>query len=457
MGTVVAGRKAARKLAPRLNSFFAGIGGFDLGFQRAGIEPAFHCEIHRFCASVLRRHWSKVPLTADIRTVTPNDIPEVEVWCGGFPCQDVSVARGSRGRDGLGGKNSGLFYPFAELVKAKSPTVVLMENVTGLLNSHRGHDFSVVLRTFCDMGYGVAWRVLNTRYFGSPQSRPRVYICAWLESGLSAMTSLFEEGVTHRPANERRGFLQPTLCPKTGAKVPETAFCLAATSGRHTGTDWSRSYVAYEDEVRRLTPTECERLQGFPEGWTLPGDDYHLSVEDIDTLRYHAIGNAVSVPVVEWVAQRIRTQLLASSAERKPDPNPWETLRDAIRKVPDFTQKKACIVALPPIDSDAVTEAMKWSTGGIMVAGRCVMAPVSSAPASPMPSLFVNSLDPVRPDRRYFLSSNAARGIIRRVTNQERELFGPLAAALKRLADSESEPHPTPKATRPANLKRESA
>ncbi len=86
--------------------------------------------------------------------------------------------------------------------------------------------------------------------------------------------------------------------------IPKLAFCLAATSGRHTGTDWSRTYIPYKSKVRRLTPEECERLQGFPTGWTIP-DGLFASDDDIDGLRYKALGNAVSVPVAEWIGERI--------------------------------------------------------------------------------------------------------------------------------------------------------
>ena len=151
-----------------VNSFFAGIGGFDLGFQRAGIRPTFHCEIQRYCRSVLHRHWPTTHCVSDILQLTAESIPSADVWCGGFPCQDVSVARGWLGRDGLKGKNTGLFYPFAELVKAKMPPIVVMENVTGLLNSHDGRDFAVILQTFQELGYGVAWLT-------SPRkTRPRI-------------------------------------------------------------------------------------------------------------------------------------------------------------------------------------------------------------------------------------------------------------------------------------------
>ena len=268
-------KKRSRKLM-RVCSFFAGIGGFDLGFQRASGVPVFHCEINPFCLSVLRRHWPKVPTSEDVRLVKSIDIPEAEIWCGGFPCQDVSVARGWLGREGLSGQNSGLFYPFIRLIQERVPEVVVLENVSGLLNSHGGRDFASIIEKFDSLGYGVAWRVLNTRYFGAPQSRPRVYVCAWHGSPEKAVKVLYEQGATHQPENPRLGFLRESRCKATGAYVPEVAFCLAATSGRHTGTDWSRSYVAYKNEVRRLTPSECERIQGFPTGWALPARGFSL-------------------------------------------------------------------------------------------------------------------------------------------------------------------------------------
>ncbi|NPC55187.1 DNA cytosine methyltransferase [Caenimonas soli] len=430
---------------PRLNSFFAGIGGFDLGFERAGISPAFHCELNSFCTSVLRRHWPSVPCVPNILEVTAAEIPDADVWCGGFPCQDVSVARGWLGRDGLKGKNTGLFYPFAELVKQKMPTVVLMENVSGLLSSHDGRDFAVILQTFQLLGYGVAWRIFNTRYFGAPQSRPRVYICAWKNSARSALNVLYEPGCTTTPESARLGFLRPTRCEETGAHVPEVAFCLAATSGRHTGTDWSRSYISYHDEVRRLTPTECEKLQGFPEGWTLPHEDFHLSDDAIDTMRYHAIGNAVSVPVVEWVARRIATELKATKSKAEGLEPVKAAIEYAKKRVPDFASAKASTVQIETFADHDDAPKIKWNNGGVMFGGLCHMSPVSPAPKKPIHSRVVDSLDKVKPSSRYFLSPNAATGILRRVESQERQLFDPLATALTRLAMKASLKHSSDK------------
>ena len=419
---------------PRVNSFFAGIGGFDLGFDRAGIATTFHCEINSFCTSVLKRHWPKVPCVPNILELTPDQIPDAEVWCGGFPCQDVSVARGWLGRDGLKGKNTGLFYPFAELVKQKTPTVVLMENVSGLLNSHDGRDFAVILQTFKILGYGVAWRIFNTRYFGAPQSRPRVYICAWKGSAINALNVLYEDGITALPENARLGFLRPTVSPETGAHVPEVAFCLAATSGRHTGTDWSRSYISYHDEVRRLTPTECEKLQGFPEGWTLPDEDFHLSEDAIDSLRYHAIGNAVSVPVVEWVAKRIKAALKVTDPKDRGAEQADPVIGYAKKRVPDFASAKSTTVKIETFADHDDAPKIKWSNGGVMFDGLCHMAPVSPAPRKPIHSQVVDSLEKTKPSSRYFLSPNAATGILRRVESQDRQLFEPLDAALRRLS-----------------------
>lgn len=413
-------------------SFFTGIGGFDLGFERAGIETVFQCEIDEFCRSVLERHWPKIERHNDIREVEASSIPEAQVWSGGFPCQDVSVARGWLGRDGLKGENSGLFYPFVRLIKERLPKVVVMENVTGLLNSHNGQDFAILLYTLERLGYGVAWRTLNTRYFGAPQSRPRVFICAWAGSTASAYHVLFEGGQRNTPEKPRLGFLRESLCEVTGARVPEVAFCLAATSGRHTGTDWSRSYVSYDSAVRRLTPTECERIQGFPTDWTLPHEDFRLQEIDLDSPRYRAAGNAVSVPVVQWIGERIVKELQEPSLDIS-----GFTILSGIDRFGvhtlELTGKRAKKVNLPSISGHDDAPKIKWNSGGVMEGGVCLMGPVPQWPLEPITSRLVDVLDKNKPDERYFLSPNAAQGILRRVNSQGRQLFEPLAAALNHL------------------------
>ncbi|WP_428118142.1 DNA cytosine methyltransferase [Candidatus Poriferisodalis sp.] len=299
----------------RVASFFAGIGGFDLGFERAGLETVWQCEIKDFCLEILEQHWPHVERARDIREVEPYEIADADVWAGGFPCQDVSLARMGP-RAGLAGNQSGLFYAFADLIESCRPKALVIENVAALLSSNQGRDFAVVVRTLAELGYGIAWRVLDSRYFGIPQSRSRVFIIGYLGGAERAGAVLFEPECRDRDSETRRSNGQKTVSPfkicvgdASKGFVKKLAHCLYAESARHTGTDWSRNYVSYpQGWVRRLTPLETERLQGFPDNWTVPKRRQH-NLQALDSARYHACGNAVSVPVAEWLGRRIRRVL----------------------------------------------------------------------------------------------------------------------------------------------------
>lgn len=297
----------------RTASFFAGIGGFDLGFENAGAKVVFQCEIDEFCNSILEGHWPNVQRAVDIREVGDGkEVPEAELWCAGFPCQDVSLAR-ARQRSGLNGRHTSLFFDFARLLDNARPPLVILENVPGLLSSHNGRDFGVILSTLGELGYGVAWRMLNSRYFGVPQSRRRLYLAGYRGDPARAASLLFEPQRRTGNPQASRGSRTKSLSPfkeslgdpSVGPVVQRLGYCLAATSGRHTGTDWSRTYVIYPDGVRRLTPLEAERLQGFPDGWTVPNSLTPKEVAVLDSARYAALGNAVTVPVAEWIGRRL--------------------------------------------------------------------------------------------------------------------------------------------------------
>lgn len=416
--------------SPRISSFFAGIGGFDLGFEREGFETVFQCEINSFCNSVLEYHWPDVPRSEDIRSVSAAEIPDSDVWCGGFPCQDVSVARGSKGRDGLNGQNSGLFYPFLKLIQARLPETVLLENVVGLLSSHNGQDFRIVLEELTALGYSVAWRIKNSRYYGAPQSRPRVFICASRTDPELPLRALYEEALGARPSSARLGFLQADQCEVSGARVPKVAYCLAATSGRHTGTDWSRTYISYKSSVRRLVPSECEGLQGFPRDWTniqflqRKNDiDY-----DFDTPRYHALGNSVAVPVIQWIAARIKAAM-----KQKVRLLSGFTVEEAVSRYPDFRAKTARVMALDDLHYSTKPNGhcLKWQSGGYARKGYCIDVKAPDAPSKPIETPLIEVIERSQPARHYYLSPNAAEGILRRVDSQNRTLFGPMDAALR--------------------------
>ena len=315
--------KASRAVSSplRVASFFAGIGGFDLGFEKAGLKTVWQCELKPFCSTILEEHWPDVGRKQDIQEVKPDEVAEAEIWTAGFPCQDVSLARMGP-REGLRGSQSGLFFRFAELVESRRPRIVVLENVGGLLSSNNGRDFAVVARTLADLGYCVAWRVLDSRYFGVPQSRTRLFLVGSLGEEATAGQILLEPECSGRnpAAGKENGkkplspFKEVVGGPKRGF-VKKLAHCLYAESARHTGTDWSRNYVSYPDEgkVRRLTPLEAERLQGFPDHWTKPRET-SLSHQKLDSARYHALGNAVTVPVAEWIGERIVSALSGTGA-----------------------------------------------------------------------------------------------------------------------------------------------
>lgn len=406
-----------------INSFFAGIGGFDLGFEKQGFETRYLCEINDFCNNILQIHWPNVQKGGDISEINSHDLPFADVWCGGFPCQDISVARAGSQRLGLDGMKSGLFYQYARLIEEKKPEVVLIENVEGLFSSNKGRDFGIILQKLNQLGYAIAWRMVNSRYFGVPQSRSRVYICCWKGNPTKAMRVMFDCTGAEKPQNTRKDFITLAESDTEYPKVPEVSYCLAASSGRHTGTDWSRTYVVCKDGVRRLTPKESERLQGFPDLWTLP-KGLKMSEDDIDTLRYQAIGNAVSVPVIEWLASRIKIQLDNNNNEFN--------LQTPINCIPEFKKKKWSNEDISIIDFSNQDLEFTWDCAGLLWNGSYISAKIYPTPAQIIHSSLGKLVEKGKTSQRYYISPNAAEGILRRVDSQHRTLFAPLRIALEK-------------------------
>lgn len=153
-------------------SFFAGIGGIDLGLERAGHECVGQVEIDSFCLKVLEKHWPDTWRHDDILTLEAEDIPEADLWTGGFPCQDISNA-GKRA--GIHGERSGLFFDFMRLVRQVRPRYLLLENVAALLVRGMGD----VLAALAELRYDAEWRVLCAAHAGAPHQRKRVFIIAY--------------------------------------------------------------------------------------------------------------------------------------------------------------------------------------------------------------------------------------------------------------------------------------
>jgi DNA (cytosine-5)-methyltransferase 1 len=162
----------------KVGSLFSGIEGFGLGFEEAGWEIAWQVESEPFCLAVLKTHWPSVQRFTDVRSVGRHNLEKVDCITAGVPCQDVSVA-GKRA--GLSGERTGLFYEFARILSELRPAWFVFENVPGLFSSNHGRDFAEVLRVLMvECGYGVSWRVLDSRYFNVAQRRERVFIVGCL-------------------------------------------------------------------------------------------------------------------------------------------------------------------------------------------------------------------------------------------------------------------------------------
>ena len=156
-----------------VGSTFSGVGGADLGFEQAGFTISWQCELDAWKRSVLAAHWPDVQIFDDITTMI--DPPPVDILIGGFPCQDLSVAGQ---RKGFTGERSVLAFEFLRLAEFIRPRWLVLENVPGLLSSSQGADFARLIDEVVSCGYGVAWRILDARFFGVPQRRRRVFIVA---------------------------------------------------------------------------------------------------------------------------------------------------------------------------------------------------------------------------------------------------------------------------------------
>lgn len=159
--------------------FFSGIGGFRLGMEMAGHECVGHCEIDKYAnMSYKAMHHPKETEAefGDIRTIDPWDLPECDIYCGGFPCQSFSIAGKRRGFEDTRGT---LFFEIMRLAKVRHPRIIFLENVKGLLNHKGGDTFETIITTMAELGYCVEWQVLNSKYY-VPQNRERVFIIGHL-------------------------------------------------------------------------------------------------------------------------------------------------------------------------------------------------------------------------------------------------------------------------------------
>lgn len=322
-------------------SVFSGIEAATVAWAPLGWMPVCFSEIDPFPSAVLKERFPSVPNLGDITKIDWSDLSGfIDVVVGGSPCQSFSVAGRREGLDGA----SGLMWEWVRCVRELMPRWVVWENVPGALSSGHGEDFRCLLRSLDELGYGVAWRVLDSQFFGVAQRRRRVFLVGCLGAEPPVEVLFEPEGLRrdHPTSREKREalaaragrgpavagfkFHQGAGAGNIGFEYEQSPTCTAdwhnpailcmADDTAKAAIDLdmcgtlkvcgSAPQVVCRKSVRRLTPRECERLQGLPDDWTLVPYRGKEADECPDGPRYKAIGNSMAVPVMGWIGKRIQ-------------------------------------------------------------------------------------------------------------------------------------------------------
>ena len=331
----------------RYGSVCSGVEAATAAWHPLGWTPQWFSEIDKFPSAVLSHHYPQVPNYGDMTQYKdwPTNGKPIDLLVGGTPCQSFSVAGLRKGLDDPRGN---LMLTYLAMAEHLRPKWLVWENVPGVLSSNGGRDFGTFLTALGQIGYGFAYRVLDAQYFGVAQRRKRVFVVGYLGDWRRAAAVLFErESMSGHPApsreagqkaaptvtqgapfsrtgNERveaEAVVAQCLTTRTGSAYDPTTETLpiafGAQNSAHQGAsvstevtptlDKSKTPAVMNDlQVRRLTPTECERLQGFPDNFTqIPWRN--KPAEDCpDAPRYKAMGNSMAVPVMRWIGERIQ-------------------------------------------------------------------------------------------------------------------------------------------------------
>lgn len=286
---------------------FSGIGGFRMGLEQAGHECIGHIEFNEFA----RQAYDAI---YDIKDDEFNgkDVTEIDdftalkggydILVGGFPCQSFSIAGHRRGFDDTRGT---MFFELARILEQTKPPLCLFENVKGLLSHDKGRTFETILSTLDELGYDVEWKLFNSKDFGVPQKRERVYIVGHLR-GRRTRKVFFNSGTR----SEDSAGIEPRMMqigkyktnrgnnPQEYRIYNPKGISPTLSTAQGGGT---QPHIEVEGRKRRLTPREYWRLQGFPD-WAF---DCAKATGLSDTQLYKQAGNAVTVNVVRWIGERM--------------------------------------------------------------------------------------------------------------------------------------------------------
>ena len=295
-----------------------------------------HCvgysEIDKHAIGIYEKYFKHTNY-GDIRKIKPRKLPDFDLLIGGFPCQSFSIAGKRKGFEDTRGT---LFFEIARIISAKRPRLLLLENVKGLLSHEKGRTFGIILRTLDGLGYDLQWQVLNSKNFGVPQNRERVFIVGHLRGTprpevfpltQNSSENIILPTITTRVTADSNGTYVGKRSPHKDLKYIGAVMSEKNKKWLDDGKQLSRNFpqgsriydakgiattlasqagglgaktglyaVKGIQKIRRLTPKECERLQGFPDDWTLGSSD---------TQRYKCLGNAVTVNVVQAIVEKL--------------------------------------------------------------------------------------------------------------------------------------------------------
>ncbi len=291
-------------------SLFSGCGGFDLGFIEAGFDIVWANDIDKFASISYRRNIGEHLIEGDLKNIPISSIPKHDILIAGFPCQPFSIMGNEKGFEDDRGS---LFFHIAKIVGAHRPRIVVLENVGKILEHRKGETFNVIKRVLEEeLKYKIFYRVLNSSDFGVPQTRNRVFIVCFRNHDVEytfpeinpsklKLKDILEENVDNKYYLSEK-IKKTILSSGTGGydSKPEIdldiarPLCATMAKMHRAGQD---NYVTTNGRVRRLTPRECARLQGFSER-------YQIVVSDCQA--YKQFGNAVTVPVAAAVAKSIK-------------------------------------------------------------------------------------------------------------------------------------------------------
>lgn len=327
----------------RVIDLFAGIGGIRMGFDRAfgqSIETVFVSEWDEYAQKTYRANFvDSFEIAGDITKISEEEIPPFDICLAGFPCQAFSLAGQRKGfEDDYKGTCRGtLFLDVARICEHHKPKVIFCENVKGLVIHDKGRTFKIIWKTFEDLGYRVFSKVLNSKNFGVPQNRERIYIVAFrndiaptefsfpesTDSGKRIQDIIEENPVPakyylssvyvetlkrHKARHEAKGNgFGYEIRPWDG--IAGAIVCGGMGRERNLLIDLRQTNLVptthikgeiNTEGIRKMTPREWARLQGFPDSYQLPLADVHL---------YKQLGNSVTVNVIEAIASKIKNEL----------------------------------------------------------------------------------------------------------------------------------------------------